>query len=135
MQHLSEIHVPHNLEPVLHNQETSLHLPSPHSQSSISVPSPSNLQANQQALDTSALLRNLEHDNVILSAFSESFAIQSPILSTDVLGHCNAMDTSPHCCGEISLSGFCSDGTSSSSNSPENEDSDSTDRHKDMAFT
>jgi hypothetical protein len=134
MQHLSEIHVPDNLEPVLH-QETSLHLPSPHSQPSISLPSPSNLQANLQAHDTSALLRNLEHDNVILSAFSESFAIQSPIISTAALGNCDAMDTAPHFCGDISLSEFCSDGTSSSSNSPENEDSDSTDRHKDMAFT
>jgi hypothetical protein len=125
MQHLIENHA-------AHNEETSLHLPSPRTRSTLSVVSPSNLQMIQEALDPLVSVRNTEFGITNWSGFSESVANQSPVTPS---GLCQAENFAPHNCDGNSLLGLSSAVTSCSSISSENADSDSTDRHKDMAFT
>jgi hypothetical protein len=114
-------------------EETSLHLPSPQSQLSRNLPSPSDLLAIQRASDELNGAITSECNDSILSS---SLVNQSQSVLQAFSGRCNAAAAEPQNLSEVSSSlGLCVDEESCSSSSFESAESDSTDRHKDMAFT
>jgi hypothetical protein len=117
----------------VHVEETSLHLPSPQSQPSRNLPSPSDSLAIQRASDELNGAITSECNNSILSS---SLVNQSQSVLQAFSGRCNAAAAEPQNLSEVSSSlGLCIDEESCSSSSFSSAESDSTDRHKDMAFT
>ena len=114
-------------------EETSLHLPSPQSQPSRLVPSPSDSLVIQRASDGLNRAITSECNNSMLSS---SLVNQSQSVLQAFSARCNAAAAEPQNLSEVSSSlGLCVDEESCSSSSFESAESDSTDRHKDMAFT
>jgi hypothetical protein len=112
-------------------EETRLHLPSPQSQPSRNLPSPSDSLAIQRASDGLNGVITSECNNSMLSSVNQSQSVLQAFS-----GRCNAAAAEPQNLSEVSSSlGLCIDEESCSSSSFESADSDSTDRHKDMAFT
>jgi hypothetical protein len=120
--------------PAVSNEETSPQSLTPYTQSSMSLPSPSN-RTNQQAPDFQNLVRYPEYESVIDPGISESIANHSPVTSQTLLRQCHPADAAPQDCNEVSFMGLRSDEASCSSISSESAGSDTTDRHRDLAFT
>jgi hypothetical protein len=120
-------------DPAVSNEEASPHL-TPYMQSSISLPSPSN-RTIQQGPDFQNSVRISDYESVDVSGFSESIANHSPVTSQTLLRQCHASDAAPQDCNEVSLTELHSDEASCTSISSESAGSDTTDRHRDMAFT
>jgi hypothetical protein len=109
-----------------------LHLPSPSALTSLSLASPSNIQMVQEAPDSLISVRNTECVSATWPGLAETVANRSPVARPS---QCQVEDVAPHSCDGNSLLGPSNDRASCSSMSSESTDSDSTDRHKDMAFT
>jgi hypothetical protein len=113
-------------------EEVTLHLPSPQSQPSRNIPSPSDSLVIQQAPDSMNMAITSECINPFLSS---PLVNQSPSVLQVFSRLCNAAAAEPQNLNDGASLGLRIDEESCSSCSFESADSNTTDRHKDMAFT
>jgi hypothetical protein len=112
--------------------EPTFHLPSPRTQRSPSVSSPTNRLPVQVVTDVPHFLEVEWCNHLVLSEF---LANQNSTSTQSTPGPSHGQSVPPDDSQTFPSFGVSSDGSACSSMTSDTADSDATDRHKDMAFT